>query len=130
MKCLLGWCATRALPARPEAPKDSTPGSNVEFQALQSGQYLQAMCSSMYMSTDVIAARVIQEELCQDIKKKGTLSDWFSRDENAPPRKPLRKTPNPRNLANAAKAEELERELERYAHNAVVELCNGLTDKS
>lgn len=45
---------------------------------------------------------------------KGTLSDWFSRDETAPPQIPLRKKPNPRNITNAAKAEELERELERY----------------
>lgn len=44
---------------------------------------------------------------------KGTLSDWFSRDEAAPPQIPLRKKPNPRNITNAAKAEELERELER-----------------
>lgn len=43
----------------------------------------------------------------------GTLSDWFSRDEAAPPQIPLRKKPNPRNITNAAKAEELERELER-----------------
>ena len=44
---------------------------------------------------------------------KGLLSDWFSRDE-AVPLVPLKKKPNPRNVANTAKAEELERELERY----------------
>ena len=64
--------------------------------------------------TDVDVARVIQEELAQDLVSKGILSDWFSRDENAPPQIPLRKKPNPRNVANAAKAQELERELERY----------------
>lgn len=37
MRCLLGWCGTRALPPKPEAPKDSTPGSNSEFQAVQAG---------------------------------------------------------------------------------------------
>jgi kinetochore protein Mis13/DSN1 len=58
-------------------------------------------------------ARIIQEELSQDLVTKGTLSDWFSRDESVPPQIPLRKKPNPRNVANAAKAAELERELER-----------------
>ncbi|KAK3672384.1 hypothetical protein LTR78_007691 [Recurvomyces mirabilis] len=94
MRCLLGWCGTRALPPKPDAPKDSSPASSMEFQALQ-------------------AARVIQEELSQDLVTKGTLSDWFSRDETVVPKIPLRKKPNPRNIANAAKAEELEKELER-----------------
>lgn len=56
---------------------------------------------------------MIQEELSQDLITKGVLSDWFSRDESAPASVPLLKKPNPRNVANAAKAEELERELER-----------------
>lgn len=42
------------------------------------------------------------------------LSDWFSRDDEPQQQVALRKKPNPRNIANAAKAEELERELERY----------------
>ena len=37
MRCLLGWCGTRALPPKPEAPKESTTSSNLEFQALQAG---------------------------------------------------------------------------------------------
>lgn len=94
MRCLLGWCGTRALPPKPEAPKENTAAANLEFQASQ-------------------AARVIQEELSQDFITRGVLSDWFSRDETAPPQIPLRKKPNPRNIANAVKAEELERELER-----------------
>lgn len=56
---------------------------------------------------------MIQEELSQDLVNNGMLSDWFSRDESVPPQLPLRKKPNPRNIANATKAEELERELER-----------------
>ncbi|KAK3112255.1 hypothetical protein LTR53_011656 [Teratosphaeriaceae sp. CCFEE 6253] len=94
MRLLLGWCGTRALPPKPEAPKDSNAGPNLEFQALQ-------------------AARVIQEELSQDLVSNGTLSDWFSRDEGVLSKVPLRKAANPRNTANAAKAEELGRELER-----------------
>ncbi|KAF2774202.1 hypothetical protein EJ03DRAFT_2230 [Teratosphaeria nubilosa] len=95
MRCLLGWCGSRALPPKPEAPKDNTPASNLEFQALQ-------------------AARVIHEELSLALTSNGALSEWFSRDETAEaPKIPLRKKPNPRNITNAAKAEELEKELER-----------------
>ncbi|EME89203.1 uncharacterized protein MYCFIDRAFT_185585 [Pseudocercospora fijiensis CIRAD86] len=94
MRCLLGWCGIRLLPPKPTPPAQSAPTANQEFQALQ-------------------AARVIQEELSQDLVNNGMLSDWFSRDESVPPQLPLRKKPNPRNIANATKAEELERELER-----------------
>lgn len=58
-------------------------------------------------------ARVISEELSQDLITKGNLSNWFSRDDTPPTAVALRKKPNPRNLANAVKAEELEKELER-----------------
>ncbi|KAK5729660.1 hypothetical protein LTR17_011737 [Elasticomyces elasticus] len=95
MRCLLGWCGTRALPPKPEAPRDSSSlVEGREFQALQ-------------------AARVIQAELSQDLVSKGMLSDWFSRDEGELPLVPLRRAANPRNVANAKKAEELEQELER-----------------
>ncbi|KAI7305967.1 hypothetical protein KC315_g14431, partial [Hortaea werneckii] len=94
MRVLLGWCGTRALPPKPEAPKQSTPDANLEFQALQ-------------------AARVIQDELSQDLITKGSLSDWFSRDDVEAPPIQLKKKPNPRNVTNATKAEELEVELER-----------------
>jgi kinetochore protein Mis13/DSN1 len=73
---------------------------------------LNVLCCEEAANTN--AARVIQEELSLDLVSKGTLSDWFSRDEEVQPLVPLRKKPNPRNIANAAKAEELERELERY----------------
>jgi kinetochore protein Mis13/DSN1 len=57
---------------------------------------------------------VIQEELSQDLVSKRMLSDWFSRDDEPQQQVALRKKPNPRNIANAAKAVELELELERY----------------
>lgn len=38
MRCLLGWCGMRALPPKPEPPKDNSPASNLEFQALQAGK--------------------------------------------------------------------------------------------
>ena len=40
MRCLLGWCGIRALPPKPEAPKDSSQASNMEFQALQAGMHM------------------------------------------------------------------------------------------
>lgn len=95
MRCLLGWCGSRALPPKPDAPQTKSKEANAEFQALQ-------------------AARVIQEELSLDLVSKGTLSDWFSRDDEPQAQASLVKKPNPRNVANTAKAEELERELERY----------------
>lgn len=113
MRCLLGWCGTRAMPAKPDPPKESTPAANLEFQALQAGTHIIPR-KSRGLSTDLDVARVIQEELSLDLISNGLLSDWFSRDEAVPPQIPLRKKANPRNIANAAKAEELERELERY----------------
>ncbi|KAK1070989.1 hypothetical protein LTR74_003638 [Friedmanniomyces endolithicus] len=114
MRCLLGWCGTRALPPKPEAPKDSSQASSLEFQALQAGK--SGLSSGIYeadLKADRDVARVIQAELSNDLVTNGTLSDWFSRDEAVPPAIPLRKAPNPRNIANTAKADELERELER-----------------
>lgn len=55
------------------------------------------------------------------------LSDWFSRDDEPQQQVALRKKPNPRNIANAAKAIELERELERYAVRSTRMRCLGLT---
>jgi kinetochore protein Mis13/DSN1 len=37
MRCLLGWCGSRALPPKPDAPKQSSKEANAEFQALQAG---------------------------------------------------------------------------------------------
>ena len=105
------------MPPKPEAPRDSTPASSLEFQALQAGtSWARSLATQpcQQVLIRLFTARVIQEELSQDLVTRGVLSDWFSRDETVPPRVPLRKKPNPRNIANAAKAEELERELERY----------------
>jgi kinetochore protein Mis13/DSN1 len=38
MRCLLGWCGSRALPPKPDAPKQSSKEANAEFQALQAGK--------------------------------------------------------------------------------------------
>lgn len=119
MRCLLGWCGSRALPAKPDAPKDSSKEANAEFQALQAGmQKTTCLQLDFGVLADIVAARVIQAELSQDLVSKGTLSDWFSRDDEPQMQVALRKKPNPRNIANAAKAEELERELERCVVSA------------
>ena len=128
MRCLLGWCGTRALPPKPDAPKDSKPESSLEFQALQAGShYILSQNVSNGRTDKNAAARVIQEELSQDLIIRGTLSDWFSRDETEPPVVQLKKKPNPRNITNAAKAEELEKELERYAREYSGRLYTELT---
>lgn len=77
--------------------------------------------------TDLCEAHVIQEELSQSLMTNGTLSDWFSRDESVAPQIPLRKKANPRNIANAAKADELDRELERYVPSALHGCVYALT---
>lgn len=38
MRILLGWCGTRSLPHKPEAPKESSAEPSLEFQARQSGK--------------------------------------------------------------------------------------------
>ena len=38
MRCLLGWCGSRALPSKPDPPKDDTAAAKLEFQAIQAGE--------------------------------------------------------------------------------------------
>ncbi|KAK5017476.1 hypothetical protein LTR60_001921 [Cryomyces antarcticus] len=85
MKQLLTWCGTRALP---EKPSGSVPDTNA-----------------------ILAARVIQEELLKEFANKSAMSDWFNREETAPA--VIVKKPNPRNIQNAAKLEELEADVKR-----------------
>jgi hypothetical protein len=59
-----------------------------------------------------ISARQIQEELIKDFSAKEDLSDWWSREDEAGPSKPKR--PNPRNIRNQEKLQELEEEIKRY----------------
>ncbi|KAI9836929.1 MAG: hypothetical protein M1838_004948 [Thelocarpon superellum] len=85
MKQLLTWCGTRALGEKP-----------------------------LYSSEDGnarLAARVIQEELLRDFSNRSEMSDWFSREDTAPA--VVVKKPNPRNVANVAKIQELEKQLQR-----------------
>ncbi|KAJ5161289.1 hypothetical protein N7492_006681 [Penicillium capsulatum] len=99
MRQLLIWCATRAL-------SNKASGNHSEDQSTR------------------LAARVIQEELLKDFSSKSELSNWFSREEVAPPTVVV-KRPNPRNVQNMEKIKELEEQIqklqkERHALNALM----------
>jgi kinetochore protein Mis13/DSN1 len=91
MKQLLTWCGTRALP---EKAHGGTGDAN-EMLAKDS-------------------ARHISEELLKDFANKPEMSDWFSREDAVDQDNASAvKKPNPRNLRNAEKLEELEVEIQR-----------------
>lgn len=58
-----------------------------------------------------ILARVIVDELLGDFGNRNDLSNWFDREDTATTA--LVKKPNPRNVQNAAKLQELEVEIGR-----------------
>jgi kinetochore protein Mis13/DSN1 len=64
-------------------------------------------------------ARVIQEELLKDLANRSEMSDWFNREDAPKTTAPLVTRPNPKNLQNTAKIEELEQQIQRY-------VCNGI----
>ncbi|KAI9729475.1 MAG: hypothetical protein M1834_006856 [Cirrosporium novae-zelandiae] len=86
MKQLLIWCGTRALGERP------------------TGHFEDA--------SERLAARAIQEELLKDFSNRSELSDWFSREETTPIA--IVKKPNPQNIQNQSKIQELEEQLKRF----------------
>ncbi|KAL0263695.1 hypothetical protein SLS55_002676 [Diplodia seriata] len=85
MKQLLTWCGTRALTNKP------------------SGEVQDASA--------VMAARAIQQELLNEFASKSEMSNWFDREDVEPAA--LVKKPNPRNLENTTKLEQLEQEVKR-----------------
>lgn len=91
MRQLLTWCATRAMHPKP-----------------QGTSYAEASAKSV--------ARVIEEELLKDIANKPELSEWFSREDDPVPAVPLPERPNPKNVSNAEKINELEQQIKRYVH--------------
>lgn len=64
-------------------------------------------------------ARVIQEELLKDLANKSEMSDWFNREDAPKTVVPLVSRPNPKNLQNAVKIEELEQQIKRYAFDRI-----------
>lgn len=58
-----------------------------------------------------VTARAIQQELLQDFASKSEMSNWFDREDVEPTT--VVKKPNPRNVDNAKRLEELEAEVKR-----------------
>ena len=58
-------------------------------------------------------ARVIQEELLKDFSTNSELSNWFAREDTAPPAIVVKK-PHPKNVQNADKIKELEEQIQKY----------------
>lgn len=85
MKQLLTWCATRALG---EKPLFSTEDGNAR-----------------------LAAREIQSQLLKDFSTKSEMSDWFSRNDSTS--EPSLPKPNPMNVSNLAKIQDLEQQIAR-----------------
>ncbi|KAF2646240.1 hypothetical protein P280DRAFT_494690 [Massarina eburnea CBS 473.64] len=85
MKQLLTWGGSRALPAKP------------------SGDVKDANA--------IMAARAIQQELIDDFANEPELSNWFSREETAPPT--VIKKPNPQNEKNQKTLLSLQEEIKR-----------------
>ncbi|KAI9723817.1 MAG: hypothetical protein M1828_004067 [Chrysothrix sp. TS-e1954] len=104
MKQLLTWCGSRALSERPSAASSDT-------NAVLAGDTLLFDFSQVPTALTVSLARAIQEELLKDFTEKSELSDWFNRDDV--PAAILIKQPNPRNIENASKLQELESEVKR-----------------
>lgn len=88
MRQLLIWCATRAIGKKP------TGSSRSEDHSAR------------------LAARVIQEELLKDFESNSELSNWFGREDEAPPAVVVKK-PHPKNVQNTEKIHELEEQIQR-----------------
>ena len=88
MKQLLTWCATRCLDQK-------------------------SMGQEFDDASAVAAARVIEEELLKDLANRSELSDWFSREDAVEPPKEIPERPNPKNLQNAEKIQELQMQIKK-----------------
>ncbi|KAM0239732.1 hypothetical protein ACHAPO_002703 [Fusarium lateritium] len=87
MKQLLTWCGERALAGK---PRHGTPNSNA-----------------------ILGARAIQDQLLKDFAARSEFSDWFTREDDAPPKAPVVSKPNPRNVELDEKMAQLEINIKR-----------------
>ena len=60
------------------------------------------------------SARAIQDQLLKDFGSRAEFSDWFSREDEPAPKRPVILKPNPTNIQHDAKISELEAKIERY----------------
>ena len=56
---------------------------------------------------------MIQEELLKDFESNSDLSNWFGREDEAPPAVVVKK-PHPKNVQNTEKIKELEEQIQKY----------------
>ena len=106
MRQLLTWCATRAM-------DEKRMGTEFEDQSARLAGEKPRKCVQRFARLIGSAARVIQEELLKDFANRSEMSDWFGREDAPPPVAPLPVRPNPKNIQNASKIEELEEQIKR-----------------
>lgn len=108
MRQLLVWCGNRALPEKPSGGEMEA----AETAAMHAGEWWTFLAICLACDLTLSLARVIQEELLNEFGSKNELSSWFDREDVAPT--VVVKKPNPRNIQNADKLQQLEAELARY----------------
>ncbi|KAG5945256.1 hypothetical protein E4U60_005375 [Claviceps pazoutovae] len=86
MKQLLMWCGERAMPERRRGKGNSEA---------------------------VLSARAIQDQILKDFTARSECSNWFDRDDDAPPSSTAVPLPNPRNIELADKLVALEAKIQR-----------------
>lgn len=112
MRQLLTWCATRAMAER----ADQSPHAHPEHEdqsARLAGQLSPNLCLSKVTVLTVVTARVVQEELLEDFASRSEMCDWFDREIVPRHDAPLPERPNPKNVQNEMKIEELEGRIKR-----------------
>lgn len=122
MKQLLTWCATRAMGDRPSGSRSDDDSARLAGKCRGGLRNLWKMADLLH------PARVIQEELLQDFANRSELSDWFSREDAAPPTVIVKK-PNPKNVQNIEKIKQLEEHILRYVPRGCEIYRNGLTNR-
>ena len=83
MRCLLGWCGSRALPPKPDAPKQSSKEANDEFQALQAGMFF-CKCPALYRNilADCFKLESYKRSFHEISYRKGYLATGFHETTN------------------------------------------------
>ena len=107
MRQLLMWCGHRALPEKGVGGQMDA----AETAAMHAGEFCQRHMYRGYLADSKVPARVIQEELLNEFGTRNNLSYWYDREDTVPA--VLVKKPNPRNIHNAEKLQQLEAELAR-----------------
>ena len=130
MKQLLTWCGTRAL-------EDRHLPASLEDRGILAGQFIYLVICRLGTLTR-LKAQAVLNELLKEFGSKSEISDWLNRvssvvrdrynggvcfvanisinqeeSRETPLTEPVVKKANPRNVANAVKIEELEKQVQR-----------------